>query len=88
MRTSRSSTPENDFIDVEGNERPSTSTAASFQRGIGGHISLTTGQTATPQTPDMAPPNDIKRGRGRPRKQRDTVEEGKFVCLLVFSLYY
>lgn len=36
----------------------------------------------------MAPPNDIKRGRGRPRKQRDTVEEGKFVCLLVFSLYY
>ncbi|XP_037823798.1 transcription initiation factor TFIID subunit 1 isoform X1 [Lucilia sericata] len=78
MRTSRSSTPENDFIDVEGNERPSTSTAASFQRGIGGHISLTTGQPATAQTPDMAPPVDIKRGRGRPRKHRDTVEEVKF----------
>ncbi|KAM7364185.1 TATA-box binding protein associated factor 1 isoform 2-T2 [Cochliomyia hominivorax] len=77
VRTSRSSTPENDFIDVEGNERPTTSASsvASFQRGIGGHISLTTGQTPTPQTPDMAPPNDIKRGRGRPRKQRDTVEE-------------
>lgn len=82
MRTSRSSTPENDFIDVESNERMSTSTAASFQRGIGGYISLTTGQTAQIQTPDMAPPVDIKRGRGRPRKQRDTVEEGKCVCLL------
>lgn len=77
MRTSRSSTPENDFIDVEENERPSTSTVASFQRGIGGHISLTTGQAAQVKTPDMAPPLDIKRGRGRPRKHRDTVEEGK-----------
>ncbi|TMW43172.1 hypothetical protein DOY81_011743 [Sarcophaga bullata] len=78
VRTSRSSTPENDFIDVEGNEKPSPSTStASFQRGIGGHISLTTGQTSG-QTPDMAPPVDIKRGRGRPRKQRDTVEEVKF----------
>lgn len=84
VRTSRSSTPENDFIDVEGNEKPSPSTStASFQRGIGGHISLTTGQT-TGQTPDMAPPLDIKRGRGRPRKQRDTVEEGMYFGFFIF----
>ncbi|XP_004536590.1 transcription initiation factor TFIID subunit 1 isoform X1 [Ceratitis capitata] len=82
-RTSRSSTPENDFIDVEGNERPTTSAAAStsssaLQRGFIGGITI-----PAPVQPgssnDMAPPapSDIKRGRGRPRKQRDTVEEVK-----------
>ncbi|XP_073816142.1 TATA-box binding protein associated factor 1 isoform X2 [Musca autumnalis] len=72
-RTSRSSTPENEFIDVEGNERPSSSSNATLHRGIGGLISLNTGSSM--QNPDMQPPNDVKRGRGRPRKHRDTNEE-------------
>ncbi|XP_013119085.1 transcription initiation factor TFIID subunit 1 isoform X2 [Stomoxys calcitrans] len=72
-RTSRSSTPENEFIDVEGNERPTSSSTATLHRGIGGLISLNTGSTAS--NPDMQPPNDVKRGRGRPRKHRDANEE-------------
>lgn len=77
-RTSRSSTPENEFVDVEGNERPTSSSAATLQRGIGGMISLNTGTSI--QNPDSQhPPSDIKRGRGRPRKQRDATEEGK-IC--------
>uniref|UniRef100_T1PIQ4 Bromo domain-containing protein n=1 Tax=Musca domestica TaxID=7370 RepID=T1PIQ4_MUSDO len=75
-RTSRSSTPENEFIDVEGNERPSSSSNATLQRGIGGLISLNTGSNV--QNQDMQPPIDIKRGRGRPRKLRDVNEEVKF----------
>uniref|UniRef100_A0A0A1XJA3 Transcription initiation factor TFIID subunit n=1 Tax=Zeugodacus cucurbitae TaxID=28588 RepID=A0A0A1XJA3_ZEUCU len=78
-RTSRSSTPENDFIDVEGNERPSTSAAAlnssgsTFNRNFAGGITI---PATAGSGNDMAPPpSDVKRGRGRPRKQRDTVEE-------------
>ncbi|XP_011211666.2 transcription initiation factor TFIID subunit 1 isoform X2 [Bactrocera dorsalis] len=81
-RTSRSSTPENDFIDVEGNERPSTSSAALNSSGSSFSRSFVGGITIPATTPgggsDMAPPpSDVKRGRGRPRKQRDTVEEVK-----------
>ncbi|XP_017474029.1 PREDICTED: transcription initiation factor TFIID subunit 1 isoform X2 [Rhagoletis zephyria] len=81
-RTSRSSTPENDFIDVEGNERPTTSAVASasssaLHRSFIGGITIPA-PTQPGGSVDMAPPPpDVKRGRGRPRKQRDTVEEVK-----------
>lgn len=85
-RTSRSSTPENEFIDVEGNERPSSSSNATLQRGIGGLISLNTGLNV--QNQDMQPPIDIKRGRGRPRKLRDVNEEGKTNKILILTLIF
>ncbi|XP_037955889.1 transcription initiation factor TFIID subunit 1 isoform X1 [Teleopsis dalmanni] len=67
-RTSRSSTPD-EFVDVEGNEPSSSS---SLQRAFGG-TGLNDGSFNAP------PPPDVKRGRGRPRKQRDTVEEVKVI---------
>lgn len=86
-RTSRSSTPENDFIDVEGNERPHS---AASQRG--GFMSTNSGPSTSAAgsgIPPLPPPpqSDVKRGRGRPRKQRDTtVEEGTFI--LMFSFFF
>lgn len=83
MRMSHSSTPE--FIDVESNDRPPTSTfTPTMQRGIGGNITLSTGMPTTnisDSTIPQQPTSDVKRGRGRPRKQRDTVEGGKFFKL-------
>lgn len=61
--SSRNSSPDNDFVDVEGTERPHSSASASSQKLDGPSI--------IPALPE------IKRGRGRPRKNRDNLEEGK-----------
>lgn len=60
--SSRNSSPDNDFVDVEGTERPHSSASASSQK-FDGMSSM--------------PLPEIKRGRGRPRKHRDNLEEGK-----------
>ncbi|KAI9580485.1 transcription initiation factor TFIID subunit 1 isoform X1 [Glossina fuscipes] len=82
MRMSHSSTPE--FIDVESNDRPVTSTfTPTMQRGIGGNITLSTGMPTanlSDSTIPQQPTSDVKRGRGRPRKQRDTVEGVKYIA--------
>lgn len=62
--SSRNSSPDNDFVDVEGTERPHSSASASSQKFDGPSV--------IPALPE------IKRGRGRPRKNRDNLEEGKF----------
>lgn len=65
--SSRNSSPDNDFVDVEGTERPHSSASASSQKFDGPSV--------IPALPE------IKRGRGRPRKNRDNLEEGKsFGC--------
>lgn len=64
--SSRNSSPDNDFVDVEGTERPHSSASASSQKFDG--------LSTLPLLPE------IKRGRGRPRKNRDNLEEGKFFC--------
>lgn len=60
--SSRNSSPDNDFVDVEGTERPHSSASASSQKFDGPSV--------IPAMPE------IKRGRGRPRKNRDNLEEG------------
>ncbi|XP_037910415.1 transcription initiation factor TFIID subunit 1 isoform X2 [Hermetia illucens] len=60
-RTSRASTPENEFVDVE-NERPPSAASQ-------------TSQKATLGPPIIPPMPEVKRGRGRPRKRRYPVEE-------------
>ncbi|XP_055377436.1 transcription initiation factor TFIID subunit 1 [Condylostylus longicornis] len=70
QRISRASTPENEFVDIEGNERPQSAASA------------TTPQNRPPNLmpgppPIIAPLPEIKRGRGRPRKVRDGNEEEK-----------
>lgn len=61
---SRASSPENDFVDVESTDnRPQSSASGNSQRP-----STSTGMPVTPEA---------KRNRGRPRKLKDTPEDGK-----------
>lgn len=70
---SRASSPENDFVDVESTDnRPQSSASGNSQRP-----STSTGLPVTPET---------KRNRGRPRKLKETPDEGKIyvnfgICL-------
>ncbi|XP_055848385.1 transcription initiation factor TFIID subunit 1 isoform X1 [Episyrphus balteatus] len=67
-RISHSSTPENEneFVDVEGNDRPQSAASMRSQREI---------ELPPPSTAGLS---EVKRGRGRPRKHRDTtIEEVK-----------
>lgn len=59
---SRSSTPDNDFVDVESTDRPHSSASGSQKHG-------------PPIIPAMP---EVKRNRGRPRKTRDNLEDGKW----------
>ncbi len=72
--SSRNSSPDNDFVDVEGTERPHSSASASSQKFDGPSL--------IPAMPE------IKRGRGRPRKNRDNLEEGESVGRGTVSRYF
>lgn len=68
---SRTSTPDNEFVDVEATDRPLSSASTSSQRQHG------------LQLIDALP--EVKRSRGRPRKVRDTIEDGEYFFFLYFS---
>lgn len=59
---SRHSSPDNDFVDIESTERPHSSASG-------------TSQKHGPQIIAALP--EVKRNRGRPRKMKENVEEGK-----------
>lgn len=59
---SRASSPENDFVDVESTDRPQSSASGNSQRP-----SFSSGLPIVP---------DAKRNRGRPRKIKETPEDG------------
>ncbi|XP_016954099.1 transcription initiation factor TFIID subunit 1 isoform X2 [Drosophila biarmipes] len=74
-RGSRASSPGDDYIDVEGHGVHASS-SNSIHRSMGAEIS--TSHTAPAARKSAAPgPGEVKRGRGRPRKQRDPVQEVK-----------
>lgn len=75
--SSRNSSPDNDFVDVESTERPLSSASTSSQK-----IGDRGGPPIIPAMPE------VKRGRGRPRKNRDNLEEGKWIAVDVFFLFY
>lgn len=85
-RGSRASSPGDDYIDVEGNV--GLVPPNSIHRTMGADTSLS---HATPPTRKPAPPvaatPEVKRGRGRPRKQRDPVEEGMLYILIIYYYY-
>lgn len=60
---SRASSPDNEFVDVESTDRPHSSASGSSQKHAG--------PSTIPPTPE------VKRNRGRPRKTRDNLEDGK-----------
>lgn len=66
--SSRASSPDNDFVDVEGTGRPLSGASMSSQK-------------AGPSLIDGLP--EAKRGRGRPRKNRDNLEDGKQMNALI-----
>nr|XP_016938070.2 transcription initiation factor TFIID subunit 1 isoform X4 [Drosophila suzukii] len=72
-RGSRASSPGDDYIDVEGHGVHASS-SNSIHRSMGAELGST---HAAPSLRKSAPPGpgEVKRGRGRPRKQRDPVEE-------------
>lgn len=74
-RGSRASSPGDDYIDVEGHGGLGLVTPNSIHRTMGADSGHTHGMTPVRKP---APPaaSEVKRGRGRPRKQRDPVEEG------------
>nr|XP_016938069.2 transcription initiation factor TFIID subunit 1 isoform X3 [Drosophila suzukii] len=74
-RGSRASSPGDDYIDVEGHGVHASS-SNSIHRSMGAELGST---HAAPSLRKSAPPGpgEVKRGRGRPRKQRDPVEEVK-----------
>lgn len=91
QRMSRNSTPENDFVDVEGTDRPPSAASTSSQKAttiITTNTTITATTTTTSNIAVMTPPTgppiipampEIKRGRGRPRKlPKDHIEEGEF----------
>lgn len=60
------SSPDNDFVDVEGgHDRPMSAASGSSMHRAGPSI--------IPAQPE------IKRGRGRPRKNRDNLADGKYM---------
>lgn len=72
-RGSRASSPGDDYIDVEGHGVHASS-SNSIHRSMGAELGSS---HAAPSLRKSAPPGpgEVKRGRGRPRKQRDPVEE-------------
>ncbi|XP_037728761.1 transcription initiation factor TFIID subunit 1 isoform X3 [Drosophila subpulchrella] len=74
-RGSRASSPGDDYIDVEGHGLHASS-SNSIHRSMGAEMSAS--HTAPSLRKSVPPgPGEVKRGRGRPRKQRDPVEEVK-----------
>lgn len=73
-RGSRASSPGDDYIDVEGNVGLVPPNSIHRTMGADTSVSHTT-PPARKQAPVPAS-TEVKRGRGRPRKQRDPVEEG------------
>ncbi|XP_037728762.1 transcription initiation factor TFIID subunit 1 isoform X4 [Drosophila subpulchrella] len=72
-RGSRASSPGDDYIDVEGHGLHASS-SNSIHRSMGAEMSAS--HTAPSLRKSVPPgPGEVKRGRGRPRKQRDPVEE-------------
>lgn len=62
-------------MDVESTERPLSSASTSSQKMDRG------GPPIIPAMPE------VKRGRGRPRKNRDNLEEGKWLQIYVFFYF-
>lgn len=60
---SRHSSPDNEFVDVETTERPHSSASGTSQKQSGPQI--------------IAALPEVKRNRGRPRKFKETSEEGE-----------
>lgn len=75
LSRSRASSPGDDYIDVEGHGGLGLITPNSIHRSMGADTNLSHG-TAPIRRPPMPAGSEVKRGRGRPRKQRDPVEEG------------
>ncbi|XP_030565091.1 transcription initiation factor TFIID subunit 1 isoform X2 [Drosophila novamexicana] len=76
LSRSRASSPGDDYIDVEGHGGLGLITPNSIHRSMGADTNLSHG-TAPIRRPPMPAGSEVKRGRGRPRKQRDPVEEVK-----------
>ncbi|XP_030565092.1 transcription initiation factor TFIID subunit 1 isoform X3 [Drosophila novamexicana] len=74
LSRSRASSPGDDYIDVEGHGGLGLITPNSIHRSMGADTNLSHG-TAPIRRPPMPAGSEVKRGRGRPRKQRDPVEE-------------
>ncbi|XP_032593428.1 transcription initiation factor TFIID subunit 1 isoform X2 [Drosophila grimshawi] len=76
LSRSRASSPSDDYIDVEGHGGLGLVPANSIHRSMGADNNLSHTMTSLrkPSTPSGS---EVKRGRGRPRKQRDPVEEVK-----------
>ncbi|XP_017030698.1 transcription initiation factor TFIID subunit 1 isoform X2 [Drosophila kikkawai] len=73
-RGSRGSSPGDDYIDVEGHTAMPPN---SIHRGMGAEIGMSHPAPLSRKTQQAPGPGEVKRGRGRPRKQRDPVEEVK-----------
>ncbi|XP_032291385.1 transcription initiation factor TFIID subunit 1 isoform X3 [Drosophila virilis] len=76
LSRSRASSPGDDYIDVEGHSGLGLITPNSIHRSMGADTNLSHGTTPM-RRPPMPAGTEVKRGRGRPRKQRDPVEEVK-----------
>ncbi|XP_033167357.1 transcription initiation factor TFIID subunit 1 isoform X1 [Drosophila mauritiana] len=74
-RGSRASSPGDDYIDVEGHAGHASS-SNSIHRSMGAEAGSSHSAPAV-RKPAPPGPGEVKRGRGRPRKQRDPVEEVK-----------
>ncbi|XP_064556533.1 transcription initiation factor TFIID subunit 1 isoform X4 [Drosophila montana] len=74
LSRSRASSPGDDYIDVEGHGGLGLITPNSIHRSMGADNNLSHGTTPM-RRPTMPAGSEVKRGRGRPRKQRDPVEE-------------
>ncbi|KRF83073.1 transcription initiation factor TFIID subunit 1 isoform X7 [Drosophila virilis] len=74
LSRSRASSPGDDYIDVEGHSGLGLITPNSIHRSMGADTNLSHGTTPM-RRPPMPAGTEVKRGRGRPRKQRDPVEE-------------
>ncbi|XP_017130744.1 transcription initiation factor TFIID subunit 1 isoform X3 [Drosophila elegans] len=74
-RGSRASSPGEDYIDVEGHVGHASS-SNSIHRSMGAEMGMSHPAQSL-RKPAPPGPGEVKRGRGRPRKQRDPVEEVK-----------
>lgn len=86
MNRSRASSPGDDYIDVEGHTGLTLVTPNSIHRSMGADTSLSRGISPV-RKPATPAGSEVKRGRGRPRKQRDPVEEGmSSSCFIVYHI--
>ncbi|XP_030243753.1 transcription initiation factor TFIID subunit 1 isoform X6 [Drosophila navojoa] len=76
MSRSRASSPGDDYIDVEGHTGLALVTPNSIHRSMGADTGVSHGISPV-RKPATPAGSEVKRGRGRPRKQRDPVEEVK-----------